>query len=189
MTALTVFYFIAWFASAVLVLQLLLMLFGFGDDLDVEGDVDIPDGELDFDDVDISHSVGLNLLSMRAINGFFGGFGWTGVILIENEYSVFTSVLAGAVVGTSFALVVALVMRFMYSLSESGTLDYKHAIGKQGKVYLSIPAGKTRPGSVQIPLQGRLITIPAYSENDIPASSRVTVTELFDSTSVLVKPL
>ena len=72
---LLLFYTIAVVASLILLIQLAAMALGLGDDLDVDMD-------------DLDHPSGLSILSVRSITGFFGGFGWTGVIALEKGLSV-----------------------------------------------------------------------------------------------------
>ena len=69
-------------------------------------------------------------------------------------------------------------------LESSGTLDNRKALGKTGKVYVSIKAD--RPGQVQLEVQGRLVTLEARSaDGDLDTGTTIRVNEV-DSSGVLV---
>lgn len=167
------YYSIALIASLALVIQLVLMTV-----LDF-GDADSPD------DVD-----GTGVISVRSLTGFFGGFGWTGVIMLEEEFSMTAATLAGIVVGGVMMLSFAYLMRILYSLRESGNIDPANAIGETATVYVSIPPEETGTGQVQVMIQGRLQVVPAVtrSRERIPAERRVLIRELVGSGTYMVEP-
>lgn len=179
-SALAVYWAIALIASAILVLQILAMVLGFGD-LDSS----------DFDELDLEGADGSGYISFRSLTGFFGGFGWTGVILLEGGASFLVATGAGLVVGAALMFAVASFMRFIYSLRESGTINYANAIGQVGTVYLPIPPLESGPGQVQVLVQGRMKIVAAYAKapETIPSASKVRVLALVDTGTVLVEPL
>jgi hypothetical protein len=174
-TPLMIFYSLAIFASLILVIQIVLFIFGIGDDLDM---VDMDSGE------------GLGFLSVRSITGFLGGFGWTGVIALESGLSAGLASLLGIVVGGGMMISVAFLMKTLYSLRESGNIDYSTAIGKVGTVYLPIPPDQSGPGQIRIMVQGRLKVVPAYTESKktIPSQQKVWIVGLLDPRTFLVEP-
>jgi hypothetical protein len=182
LTDLMIFYTIAIVATLVLLVQLAMMLLGADHDVDADVDVDIHD----FD-----HPSGLNLFSLRSVTGFFGGFGWAGVVALESGLSMLAAGVIGTVVGGILMLSVAYIMRVLYSLRESGTLDFKNALGEVGTVYLPIPPNQSGPGQIRVMIQGRLKVIPAYTEvgEKIPSGRKVKVLALLDPRTVLVEPL
>jgi len=173
---LMIFYATALTASFILVIQFLMTMIGLGDDLDFDIDTDTD---------------GLSILSLRSLTGFFGGFGWTGVIALENGLSIPVATLLGAVVGGILMVSVAYLMRLFYSLRESGTIDYENAIGQVGTVYLPVPPNQSAPGRIRVMIQGRLKVIPAYTKlgERIPSQRKVKILELLDARTVLVEPL
>ncbi len=179
-TSLQVFYAIGIGSSAVLLIQAGLMVFG----LDGNGDTDLGH------DLDHGHG-GTSILSVRTITAFLVGFGWTGVAAIEAGYSAATASAAGFAVGSLFMGGVILMMRLLYSMASSGTLDYQNAVGVTGTVYLPIPAKMERPGQIEIMVQGRLQVVSAFTRatGTIPRHARVRVVELVDATSLLVEPV
>lgn len=175
MSALLMFYGIAIVASLVLVIQIGLALLGFDD----------------VDGADLDAGDGLGFMSIRSLVGFFGGFGWTGVIMLENEASLPVATGAGVLVGALFMLSIAYVMKLLYSFGESGTIDINNAVGETGIVYITVPAGRSAPGQVRVLVQGRLTIFSALTSfpQPIPAESRIRVTGIVDSGTLLVEPL
>lgn len=169
---LQVFYGIALLSSALLVVQLVLMLLG----LDVDG----------LDDADAG-----GVLSIRAVVAFFLGFGWAGVAAIRSGLSLFPTLIISTGVGGLFMGGVLLLMRMLYGLRYSGTLDYKNAIGNVGSVYLKIPAGMKSPGQVEVMVQGRLMVVQALTRSgeDLTRDTRIRVVDVVDQNTLLVEPL
>lgn len=176
-----IFWGIALVTSAVLVLQLLLSLIG----LDGHGDID---ADLD---TDIDHGGGMGILSVRTVTAFFTGFGWGGVIALDNGFSVPAATLAAVASGGTLMLAVYALMRALFSLRYSGTLDYRNAVGVTGSVYLPIPGNMGGPGQVEVLVQGRLMTVQAFTRSPakIPNRARIKVVDVVDQQTLLVEPL
>jgi hypothetical protein len=172
LSALLVFYSIAVLASLVLLIQIGLALLGF-------------------DEVDVDAGDGLSFLSLRSLIGFLGGFGWTGVILLENGVSLPAATAVGIGVGFLFMLSIAYVMKALYSLGESGYIDLANAVGQVGTVYLTVPAGQAGSGPVRVLVQGRLMMASAQTRagQSIPSERKIRVAGLIDSRTLLVEPL
>jgi len=175
---LQVFYLIGIIAGAILILQLILLGLGVGFD----ADVDVSDGDFDAD---------VGFFSLRSITAFFFGFGWTGVIALESGASTLVATLIALAVGLGMFVLVALIWQQFAKLGESGSLDYAHAVGVTGSVYLPIAANRSHPGKVEVMIQGRLSVVDAYTESDMEISSqtRVRVTEVIDQSTVMVEPI
>ena len=176
--ALQIFYGIALTTSALMLFQLVLMLFGM-------------DGDSDFDVDDIDDHGSGGILSVRTITAFFVGFGWTGVAALEAGWQLLPTILVSTAVGGAFMGGVFALMRTLYSMRYSGTLDYRNAVGQVGNVYLRIPAAMAGPGQIEVLVQGRLRTVQAFTraERQLANNERVRVTELMDETTLLVEPL
>jgi membrane protein implicated in regulation of membrane protease activity len=170
---LPLFYGIALIASVLLVVQVLLTFFGF-DDFDADG-----------------AEVGSGIITLRSLTGFFGGFGWTAVLMIESGFSPGISTLAGVLAGLVLMLSFAYLMRLLYSLRESGNVQLETAVGKTGTVYVSIPADSASVGQIQIMVQGRLQVVPAttHSGERIPSGGQVRIIDLIDGMTLLVEPV
>ena len=176
--ALQIFYAIALTTSLVMLFQLVLMLFG------MDGDSDF-----DVDDID-DHGTG-GVLSVRTITAFFVGFGWTGVAALEAGWQLLPTIVVSTAVGGAFMGGVLFLMRTLYSMRYTGTLDYRNAIGKVGVVYLRIPAAMAGPGQIEVLVQGRLRVVQAFTPaaRQLGNKERVRVTDLMDESTLLVEPL
>lgn len=177
--ALRWFYAIAISTSVLMVLQLLMMIFGFGDDLE--------DGA----DGDASGDGDVRVLSVRTVTAFFAGFGWTGIAAIESGASLLTALVLAILVGGVFMGGVIALMRALFSMRHSGTLDYRNAVGEMASVYLRIPANMDHPGQVEVMVQGRLRVVQALTRatEDIPTQARVRVVDTMDQNTLIVEPL
>jgi hypothetical protein len=178
-SSLQIFWGIALVTSAVLVLQLVLAFFGLEADSDVEFEAD-----------DVSAD-GSNILSVRTVTAFFAGFGWSGVACLDAGLSLLTTLLISVAVGGVFMFGVFGLMRLLYGLRYSGTLDYRNAIGQVGTVYLPIPGEMSEPGKVEVLVQGRLRVVDAFnnSPQSLPNQCRVKVTSVMDQNTLVVEPL
>lgn len=176
-TALQVFYAIAIATSALLTIQLVLLVLGF------DGDTDV--------DVDAHHDVGTGILSVRTVTAFFTGFGWAGVAALEAGWGLTPSIAAATFAGGAFMAGVLLLMRGLYSLRYSGTLDYHNAIGNVGSVYLRVPGAMAGPGQVEVMVQGRLRVVEAFTNApaDLPNRSRIKVVDVMGEGTLVVEPV
>ncbi len=132
-----------------------------------------------------------SVFTFRSILAFFGGFGWGGILGMELGLSPIGSFLVSIPIGLFFFFASYGVLLFLLSMSASGTLDYKNAIGETGEVYIDIPPNRSGSGKIRVKVQGRLKTVSAYNASDIRAEthSRVRVVDQIDSSTLLVKPL
>jgi hypothetical protein len=82
-------------------------------------------------------------------------------------------------------------MKLLYSLKESGNIDFQNAIDQIGTVYLTVPPNESGPGKVRVMVQGRLKIVTAYTKSGkkIASQRKVKVTELLDPRTLLVEPL
>lgn len=148
-------------------------------------------GAMDMDvDGNFEHDMG-GVLSVRTVTAFFAGFSWTGVATIQAGWSMPLAILASVVVGTTFMAGVFFLMRGLYGLRASGTLDYANAVGAVGTVYLPIPPAMASTGQVEVMIQGRLCVVQAFtrSEQALANRTRVRVTEALGANTLVVEPL
>lgn len=155
----------------VLAAQVVLGLVGLDSDIEL----DAPDADLDLDSGDLSH--GLDLLSVRALAAAAAVFGAAGLFL---DQFLPGWLAAGLAVGPGFlaALVNAWLTRWMLGMQSSGSLRLHGAIGKEARVYLTIPSDGGGPGRIHVALQGRSIELPAITRESVPLPSGSSVTIL-----------
>ena len=183
---LKVFYIIGITSTLVLLVQVVLMAVGIGD-----GDAGAGDAVDVGGDASMENPGDLHVLSIRTVVAFFAGFGWTGVICLKEGYSLGTALGISVLVGGVFMMTVFYLMRFLYSLRDSGNIHYRNAVGKVGSVYVPIPPNQTGAGQVEVMIQGRVRFVQAFTRSDrkLPSNSRVKVVEILDPRTLLVEPL
>ncbi len=176
--SLQIFYLIGSVALIVVLLQAFLQFLGIG--VDDMADYSIDAGE---------HSSGLKILSVRSLAAFFFGFGWTGVIVLKSGGSIFAAIGAGAVVGSIAMLALYFLLSSLSRLKDSGTLNLQNAIGKEAKVYVTIPPDMAAGGQVEIHVQSRVICLDARTRKGEPlrTGSVVKVVELLGQNTLIVE--
>ncbi len=187
---LQIFYMLGILASLVLFFQFIMIFLGFGDH-DMSGGHDVHVGNVHAGHGGGGHADGLSIVSIRTITAFFFGFGWSGALAIRNGYSTLVAALIGCLVGAIFMSIVYSIMRLIYSLRASGTVEYRNAVGQIGDVYVSIPAKESGPGQVQVLVQGRMRVVPAFTKagRNLSGGSKIKVVGLIDERTLLVEPL
>lgn len=161
--------------GAILVLRFILMIVGLdhGDGLDTSADVG-HDGAVDAHDT----GVGMQLLSLQSIAGFFTMFGLVGLGLLQIKAAAIWSLLGALLAGLVTAWATAMIFYQMRRLQSQGNLVIQDAVGQVGTVYLTIP--ETGSGVVSVAVKGTLRSLDAVSENGqrIPTGSIVRVVSI-----------
>jgi membrane protein implicated in regulation of membrane protease activity len=175
---LQIFYGIGILALLALLLQFVLLIFGGLDDATDLGDA-------------MDHGSGLGIFSFRGITAFFLGFGWTGIIVMEDGHSLALAIVLGLLVGTILMVAIFLLMRSMMRLQSSGTLDYRNAVGEVATVYVTVPAEGKSGGQIEVMIQGRLSVAEALHKgtNAITPGTKVRVVEMIGRSTLVVEPL
>lgn len=171
------FMFVAAPATLALIVQTALLLIGMGGDgADMDGD-GIPDGvDMDGDGVPDGLDGGLRVFTIRGFVAFFAVFGWTGTAITAAGLPVWFAAAAAFFAGAVAMILIAMLMRAMLRLQQSGNLDTRNALGKAATVYVTIPARRGGGGKVNILLQERFSELDAVTDGDeIPTGREVTV--------------
>ncbi len=170
-----IFYVIGIASGGLLLVQTIMTLFGA--DGDIEG-LDVHDGDV-------------SVFSIRTVTAFFVGFGWTGVALLNGGSSVPVATLGGVFVGGLFMVGVLVLMRFVYGLQTSGTVDYANAVGRAATVYVPIAPNLSGTGQVEFVIQSRHRVLDARTrgERRLERGERVRILEITGTTEVLVEPI
>lgn len=162
-----IFWTIAIPSTCLFVVQMILLIMGIdsgGDvpdslDTDTIGGIDF-DGDMDdieFDpETDVNSSnIPLKLITFRNVVIFLTVFSWTGITAIDNDLGKFTTVVVSIIVASTVVGILTAVFRALLKLQESGNINPKNAIGKEGKVYLTIPEKESGVGKIEITFQGK----------------------------------
>lgn len=177
-------------ASLVFIIQTVLTFIGA--DVDAAGldgaDIDAPVG--DVSDADLGG--GGNLYTFRNLINFLLGFGWS-VILLEDAIPTLGLRLVVAVaVGVALVALVMWLFRLLGKMQQSGNIDvYKSAVGCEGTCYLTIPAGRSGEGKVQISIGGAVREYNAQTEDAEPIATGtpIKVVDVINGITLLVSKL
>ncbi len=173
-------------STLVFLIQLIITLTAGADsDLDVDHDGDFTG---DHDDFSGEHADGMHIFSVKSILAFLMFYGWGGLVAIEKGMHIWWGVSAiSLILGTIMMLFTAWIFFMLLKLQSSGTMNIDNALGKEGEVYLTIPAKKNGTGKVQIIIQGSYRTLDAVTEDieDIKTGSFVEVVEVVNDTLVV----
>lgn len=153
------------------------------------GDTDDADAFGDTDDyVSADQGIGYQFLTIKNLIAFFTLFGWTGITAFNSGLGKGVSVLLGCIAGALMVIIMAVLMRYIGKLKESGTLQIRNALNQIGTVYLLIPGQRKGTGKVHIKIQGSLREMDALTDDprSIATGSIVKVNGLIDDSVLLV---
>ena len=173
--------------GSILVIQTVLLMLGIGGD-------DVGHGELDghLTDADLvdGGDAFVKFLSFKALVAFVTFFGLTGLAGWQAGWGRGPSLLAAIGAGVVAMLVIGYLMAGLARLKSSGTLDLHNAVGREGKVYLRVPAAGQGQGKVTVDVQGRSVECKAVSSGaEIPTGARVRVVATPTADTVEVQAL
>ena len=151
----------------------MIMAFTGGD----AGDIGDVDSEIDGDT-----GIGFQFISFKNLVGFFTIFGWSGIACIDAGLSTPLTIVISVFCGLIMMIIMASLFYFISKLTDSGTLDYKNALGSIGEVYLTIGANRSKMGKVHIRVQGALRELEALSDSIYELKSG-TIVKVVDITS------
>jgi membrane protein implicated in regulation of membrane protease activity len=184
------FTFCAAVGGVLFILRLVLMFLGAGDqdaDMDLDADVDAHiDAAGDVGSADFSFKI----LSLQGLTAFFTMFGLVGLAMKRDSgMSTSWALLGGFLAGLAGVWLVSWVFCLFKKLQDNGTLNYKNALGQEGRIYLKIPANGT--GKIEVAVQGRLLVLNARArdQEEIPTDARVKVVEVARGNIMIVEKL
>jgi membrane protein implicated in regulation of membrane protease activity len=183
LTALTwLFLLMAVVGGTVLIVQFVLTLVGLGGDHGLDVSHDVP---ADFSG-DVGHDVHIGgdhgaeasghdaaghhgsswlfaVISFRTLVAAATFFGLAGLAAQSAGQPVGVQLLLAAVSGFAAMYGVHWMVRSMGRLGEDATIRIKHALGKEGTVYIPIPGAKAQAGKIQLKVQNRLVEYEAVT--------------------------
>ena len=177
------FWTIACCASLVFIIQTIMTFIGLGTDADV--DAGPMDGSVD----SIEDGALSGVFSFRNLVNFLLGYGWAGVLLIDDLEKRWLLQLVAIAVGVLFVLAFVFMFRQVMKLSHDGSFKINEAVGLKADVYLRIPAARSGRGKVQVSVKGSIHEIDAVTDNDaeIPTGGQVEIIEALGDDLLLVK--
>ncbi|MBR4660437.1 MAG: NfeD family protein [Bacteroidales bacterium] len=179
-------------SSLIFVIQTVMTFLGASHDgdFDINTDADAPDIADTDGDATVDHSTGMNLLTLRNFVNFFLGFGWTAVLLRGSVASTGLLMVISIIVGAVLVFLVMMLFRGLARMQQSGNINiFKSAIGCQGTVYLTIPAGRSGEGKVQIVINEAVREYDAVTDGDeLRTGTAIHVVNVVNTTTLLVEP-
>jgi len=175
-----IYWIIAFPATLLFLIQLVMTFIGGDTDHDTDTHLD-HDGD--------ANGGGFHIFTVKNVIAFFTLFAWSGLACIEGGMNMSLILFISIACGVVMMVVMAALFYFMSKLTQSGTMEFKNAIGQTGSVYLSIPARKSGAGKVQVKVQGALRTLDAMTEDAevIKTGSQIQVVEILNENILLVK--
>jgi hypothetical protein len=146
----------------------------------------------DFDvDADFDGDASFAFLSVLSILGFFMGAGWMGLACrLDWGLGRFASSLIAA--GFGFAMMMAASGMSYYARRLNQTIEYdlRTAIGRIGRVYLTIPEKGQGHGQVEVSVSGRKKVVRAVSAGPrFEAFSDVKIVDARDDETLVAGPV
>ena len=191
----TLFILCAVVGGTVLVCQFVLTLVGLGgDSFDIIDDM--PDGDMaDVGDLEAGEHHGstfmFGIISFKTLIAASTFFGLSGMVAHTGGLAPFMQLLIATVCGGVALVVVHWLMRMLFNLGQSGTLQISNTLGKTATVYIPIPGANAGMGKVQIKVQDRLAEFAATTSAGakLITGAKVVVVDVIDGSTLHVEPL
>lgn len=176
---------IAIVASAVFIIQSIMTFVGMDSETNFDGDFD---GDMSADGA--GESTPFQLFTFRNLINFMLGFSWTAIALRASTESTSLMLVSGVVVGVLLVCAVMYLFKWMSGMQQSGTIEPEALVGCKGSVYLTIPAGRTGEGKVQITVRSAIREYNAMTDGDrLPNEAPIRVVAVLNGHTVLVEKI
>ncbi len=131
-----------------------------------------------------------HVLSFRSIVAAIAFFGLGGRAALAADMPAYFAFMAALGGGTIAMILVAWLMKLLFSLRAEGNVHIQNCIGMPATVYLSIPGAKKGVGKVTIAVQQRTMEYAAVTGADasIPTGARVVVVGISGADTLEVEP-
>lgn len=175
-----IYWTIALIASLVFVIIMILTFIG-GETDGLETDTEI----------ESDTGIGFQFITFKNLVGFFTIFGWSGIACMDSGLSKPSTIVISFVCGFIMMTIMAAMFYYMRKLNDSGTLNFKNAIGAVGEVYLTIGANRSSIGKVHVKIQGALRELEALtdSETALKSSAVIKVKDVTENGILIVEQL
>lgn len=132
-----------------------------------------------------------SVLSFKTVTAALAFFGLAGCAANSAGMSSVAQVIIATTAGFGAMYGVHWIMKALFRLSEDNTIRLDRSVGKEGTVYLTIPADRKGVGKVQFKLQNRLVDYPAITGHDEPlkTGAKIRVVAVVGASTVEVEPL
>ena len=181
--------------GTILVCQFVMTLVGLGgDSFDLVDD--IPDGDMgDIGDLETGEHHGstfmFGIISFKTLVAFSTFFGLTGMAARTGGLDWKLQLVIAVACGGVALVIVHWLMRTLFQLGQSGSLQITNTLGKTATVYIPIPGDNAGTGKVQIKVQDRLAEFAATTTagDKLITGAKVVVVDVIDGSTLKVEPL
>ena len=132
----------------------------------------------------------LKLVSVQAVCAFLMGFGWTALGAYRGTgLGPGVSALVGLAGGAAMMWLLGALLRSAMRLEGSGNISIQAAKGREGEVYVTVPAAGSGRGQVRVVIGDRQRIFNAVSAaGELRPSTRVKVVRVNDDHTLTVAP-
>lgn len=178
-----IYWSIALIGSLIFIITIALSLIGGDAEMEDLGDVDA--------EIDTDSGIGFQFITFKNLIGFFTIFGWSGIACIDEGLSQPLTILISIISGLIMMAIMAAMFFYMRKLNDSGTLQFKNAIGNVGEVYIPIKAKRSNIGKAHVRIQGALRELEAISdsETDLKPGTVIRVKDVTPNGILIVEQL
>jgi hypothetical protein len=143
----------------------------------------------DFWDGELPEAEGVfGTLSFRAVVGAVAAFGMGGMAARSVGLGTMHQVVLALTAGGAVGWLAMFLFRSLRKLEDAGTVRLEGAVGKMAQVYVSIPAGRSGQGKVQLDLSNRTVEIAAMTVGEgLEPGANVRVVRMIDGQTVEVE--
>jgi len=175
--------------AGTLVFLVKLGLMGLGIDDSGDADVTIDSSfDADLDDLAAGSDAAFHLVTIQGIAALVMGFGWGGLFAAEAiGLGTAGSVVVGLGFGFALMWLSAKLLQMAMRLQSSGNVPHEAAVGREGSVYVTIPANKSGRGQVKLSIDGRQKFMRAITEGEqLATGTAIRVERVNDNGTVTV---
>lgn len=143
--------------------------------------------DLDLEGADLDSDSAFKVFSLQNIAYFAMVGGWVGVWSSKRGDMELWTLIFFIVGGTAAVMLSQTILTLAKKLNHTTKVDYKGAIGKEGKVTVSISPGSA--GKVQTIVSGKLVELTArYHQDDkfVPTGSLVRIQNITNNNELIV---
>ncbi len=131
-----------------------------------------------------------SVLSVRSVVAALAFFGLAGLAMDAGGAPIYITIVVACGAGAVAMVIVAWLMRLLYSLNAEGNVHIDMAVGLPGFVYLNVPGGGAGSGKVTVEIQGRSMEFLAMTDGDpLPTGAPVMVVGVIGPDTLEVAPL
>ena len=130
-----------------------------------------------------------SMVSVRSVVAALAFFGLAGLAMDAGGAPVYITFVVACGAGAVAMIIVAWLMRLLYSLNAEGNVHIERAVGLPASVYLRIPGKRSGTGKVTVKLQDRTMEYLAMTEGGaLPTGAPVMVVGVIGPDTLEVAP-